>query len=250
MKVIVENLAIEYEDSGRGAVVLALHGWGDSHKTFDPLIAALGSGYRVVRLDLPGFGGSEAPHEVWELEDYIRLVETFVNKEKLAIEVLIGHSFGGRIAVKGVAEGALKPSKIILIASAGIIKSTSFRNRSFMMAAKTGKALTLIPPLSLWRRQLRSKLYDASGSDFLSAGPLSKTFLKIVAEDLLPFASRIKRPTLLIWGSDDAQTPLEDGKKLSAAIDGSELFVIPGAAHFVHHEQPNQVAAKIKEFIS
>lgn len=249
MKVIVDNLALEYEDFGSGPVILALHGWGDSLKTFD-LVAADLTKYRFVRLDLPGFGGSELPPKAWTLQNYVDLVSAFIKKLDLSVDVLIGHSLGGRIAIKGLSTGAFKPGKVVLIASAGILKSRSAKNRAYKAVAKAGKFVTLIPPLSLWRRQLRSSLYKASGSDYLNAGPLKKTFVNIISEDLLPAAQTIKRPTLLIWGSSDTETPLTDGSQLSQAIAGSKLTVIPGASHFVHQEQADRVASLIKEFAS
>ena len=74
MKVIVNNLATEFEDEGTGPVLLFLHGWKDSLKTFAPLVPGLASDYRVVRLDLPGFGGSEMPSRPWSVSDYVAFV--------------------------------------------------------------------------------------------------------------------------------------------------------------------------------
>ncbi len=121
MKAIVEGLATEYTDEGHGQVVLMLHGWGDNLHTFDPLLQFILK-YRVVRLDLPGFGNSEKPQDVWGVQEYANFVRAFCAKLDIVPEAILGHSFGGRIILKGVGTGVLSPQKIILIASAGIAK--------------------------------------------------------------------------------------------------------------------------------
>lgn len=248
MKIIVKNIAVEYRDQGSGLVILFLHGWMDSLRTFDKLISEFGVGWRVIRVDLPGFGQSEMPKKAWSLNDYAQFVKDFIDKLGIQADVLIGHSFGGRIIIKSVAEDVIKAKKIVLIASAGVVKTYAFRN-FFKILAKIGKVLSLIPPLIFWRQKLRQKLYEQTNSDYLKAGALKETFLKIITEDLKFAASRIKSPVLLIWGSYDKETPLVDGEHLSKLIGGSELKVIANAGHFVHKEKPKEVVQLIEEFL-
>ncbi|HUD11637.1 MAG TPA: alpha/beta hydrolase, partial [Candidatus Saccharimonadia bacterium] len=184
MKVIVNDLAIEYLDQGSGPVMLMLHGWKDSLQTFNPLMPELLKMWRVVRVDLPGFGASEVPKSAWTLLDYVQFVHAFCTKLDIKPEVLVGHSLGGRIVIRGVSSGELRPKKVILIASAGLAKTKTARNRSFSALAKVGKVVTLIPPFVFWRRKLREKLYQSAGSDYLGAGEMKETFLNIIQEDL------------------------------------------------------------------
>jgi len=242
-------LAIEYADEGAGPVLLMLHGWGDNLHTFDAIAREL-PGYRIVRLDLPGFGGSERSQETWGVVEYARFVESFIKKIQIEPHTLIGHSFGGRIIIKGVGVGIFSPQKIVLIASAGVARKRTLKSMFFRMLAKLGKALTLIPPLSLYRGQIRKKLYAALGSDYFASGSMRDVFLKVVREDLIEFARHISAPVLLVWGTLDNQTPLSDGEKIRDAIRQSEMEVIQGATHFVHQEKPQEVATLIKEFIS
>lgn len=250
MKVIVNNLALEYRDEGSGPVLLLLHGWQDSLNTFDRLDATIGASYRTVRLDLPGFGKSEQPKTAWELNDYISLVQNFITKLNLSVDIIIGHSFGGRIAIKGIASGLLSAKKLVLIGSAGIAKTKTFRTSLTRLITKIGSLVMYIPPLLFWRKQLRRKLYQFIGSDYLNAGPLQETFLKIINEDLSSYASKIQQPTLLIWGAKDTATPLTDGKKLKQLIPNSQLEVFADAGHFVHQEHAQAVANTIKTFIN
>ena len=248
MQTIVDNLAVEYADEGQGPVLLLLHGWGDTLHTWDAIVRGL-QGFRIVRLDMPGFGGSEKPHEVWGVVEYARFVESFCKKLQIEPHALVGHSFGGRVIIKGVGVGIFTPQKVILIASAGVAKQRTLKNIALMAAAKVGKAVTLIPPFSLYRQKIRKKLYGSISSDYFAASSMSHIFLKVVKEDLLAYAAKIRLPTLLIWGSDDTQTPLADGEKIRDAIRDSRLEVLNGATHFVHQERAQEVAQLIQGFL-
>src|SRR4051812_20826260 len=95
MKVIVEGLATEYLDEGEGQTILMLHGWSDTIHTFDPILRHI-TKYRIIRVDLPGFGGSERPTSTWGVEEYARFVLAFCKKLECEPDVIMGHSFGGR----------------------------------------------------------------------------------------------------------------------------------------------------------
>jgi pimeloyl-ACP methyl ester carboxylesterase len=249
MKIIVQNLATEYLDEGTGKIVLFLHGWQDNLHTFDYLVYLLSPTLRIIRLDLPGFGKSEVPKETWDLDHYVGFVKDFIQKLNIQVDTLVGHSFGGRIAIKGEATKNLQAQKIILICSAGIAKNRTFRNSLLKILAKIGGLITCIPPLIFWREELRKRVYSFIGSDYLNTGKLKETFLKIISEDLSASAKKITTPTLLIWGESDTETPLSDGKQLSRLIHNSKLEVISGAGHFVHKEKSQEVAKLVQEFL-
>src|SRR3989344_5618914 len=140
MKIIIDNLAVEYLDEGSGPTILMLHGWADSLHTWDLVIAQL-TGFRIIRLDLPGFGGSERPKDAWDVGAYVQFVLAFCKKLEYEIDILIGHSFGGRIIIKGIGTGALSAKKIVLVASAGVEKKRTAKNEVYRIIAKIGKAI-------------------------------------------------------------------------------------------------------------
>jgi len=248
MKTIVLNLATEYRDEGEGPAILLLHGWGDTLRTFDALAAELGKTRRVIRLDLPGFGGSEITQQAWNVSAYANFVRAFLEKLGIAPKTIIGHSFGGRIAIKGVAQKILTPEQLILIAAAGNANRKTLRSAGFAALAKTGKVVSLVLPHAM-QEKLRARLYAKAGSDYLDAGLMRETFLNVVREDLTHDAEKIAIPTLIIWGADDATTPLYDGRRFHKNIPGSRLEVIEGAGHFVHREKAAEVARLIETFI-
>ena len=251
MKLIVDSLMTEYMDEGEGPTLLFLPGWMNTLHNFNELASRLKSEYRIVRLDLPGFlgGGTETPPSDWHVGDYVSFVKAFTEKLELTSYALVGHSFGGRVAIKGTAQGVLHPRHLVLMGAAGIAKHRTFRNRFFTVVAKIGKVLTHIPPLFLWRRQLRKKLYEMLGSDYFAAGALSQIYLNAIREDLTEYARRIPIPTLLIWGSEDKIVPLSDGKLLTGLIKGSKLEVLQGVGHSPHRDRPEDVAQLIRGFV-
>ncbi len=249
MKIIVQNLAIEYQDEGAGPVILFLHGWQDTLHTFDALVPFLSARYRIIRVDLPGFGKSEKPKEAWGSSNYARFANEFMQKLNLDVDMVVGHSFGGRIIISGLAANELRAQKAVLIGTAGIGKRRPVRNATFRVLAKIGGFFVRIPPFVFLAYALRKRLYDFLGSDYPNAGELKDTYLRIIAEDLRASAKKIRTPTLLIWGADDKATPLSDGKELSRLIPDSVLHVINDSGHFAHQEKTQEVAILIKKFL-
>lgn len=248
MKIIVKGLAAEYADEGTGPVMLMLHGWKDTLHTFDAITAQLSDHYRIVRLDMPGFGESDMPDPTWRLDDYVDFVEAFVGKLNLQVDTLVGHSFGGRVIIKGVSRNVFAPRRIVLIAAAGVAERKAGRGALLKMVAKVGKLATLPLPLGM-RQKIRRRLYTSIGSDYHASGRLKDIFLNVVEENLTACAPVITMPTLLIWGERDTQTPLSDGKKLHHLIRGSRIETISGATHFVHQEHPTRVASLMRSFL-
>lgn len=248
MKVIVDNLAVEYRDEGSGQVMLLLHGWQDSLRTFDAITEILKDKYRIVRLDMPGFGQTELPKTTWEVQDYVEFVQSFIEKLNLDVSHIIGHSFGGRVAIKGVATDVFSPKNLILINTAGFTKDKTFRNRIVAELARLIRKPMVILPSNA-RNKIRKKFYEKIGSDYHSAGPMREIFVKVINEDLSLCAKSIDVPTLLIWGKNDTATPLTDGKRFNELIEGSKLEVIKDAGHFVHRENPKSVAKYIEQFV-
>ncbi|KKW19830.1 MAG: Hydrolase, alpha/beta domain protein [Parcubacteria group bacterium GW2011_GWA2_51_10] len=249
MRIIINGLATEYLDEGRGKTLLLLHGWQDNLHTFDKLAAKLAEKYRVVRLDLPGFGETETPRRAWNLEDYAEFISAFCRKLGIQVFCIIGHSLGGRISIKSLSGSILNTEKLVLIASAGVAKRNPVRSGALLALARIGNAAFSIPPLRNLKGSVRRSFYKAIGSDYEAAGKLRGTFQNIIREDLSDAAKKIAAPTLLIWGHLDRETPLFDGQRLSNLIRGSRIEIVEGAGHFVHRERTGRVADLILHFL-
>lgn len=246
MKIIVKNLAIEYDDIGFGKEILMLHGWGTDMHSFNPLIRKL-SGYRIIRLDLPGFGSSEIKKK-WNLSDYVNFVKDFLSKLDLRPSIIIGHSFGGRIIIKGVGSGIFNPEKIVLISPAGV---SSFNLKIFLIKifSKFFKFILFVPPLVFWKNSIRKNFYKHIKSEYMDNPDMKDTFSAVVSENLTSYAKNIKQKTILIWGEKDQITPLSDGKFLNKVLSNSKLEIVENTGHFSFVEDPDRVARLINDFI-
>lgn len=250
MQVIVDSLLTHYEVHGKGKAVLLLHGWGDSAAGLQKLQVSLAKKHKVIAIDLPGFGGSQAPESVWGLDDYAYFVDHFLAKiEAKQLKAILGHSNGGAIAIRGMARGWLSADNLVLLASAGVRGEYKGRVKALRMITKAGKALTAPLPKSI-KQRLRGKVYKTVGSDMLVAEHLQETFKKIVTDDVRVDALHLTLPTLIIYGDQDEATPLRYGKMFNEAIKGSKLEVLEGAGHFVHTDEPEKVAKTIESFLA
>ncbi len=249
MQIIVDGLLVRYEISGKGKLVLLLHGWGDDSHTFAKLRSVLDGEYQTLVLDLPGFGGSQAPTSVWDLDDYAVILQKILEKLDLTeLYAVIGHSNGGAIAIRAVVLNVLAPQRLILLASAGIRDRLTTHRLLFKSAAKIGKVTTAWMPENQ-KKSLRKKLYGAAGSDMLLVPTLEGTFKKIVNHDVQSDAAKITIPTLLIFAQNDTAVPLVNGKKLNQLIHGSRLEILSDSGHFVHLDQPEKVESLVVEFL-
>lgn len=247
MQVVVQSLLTNYIRQGAGRIILLLHGWGDSAQGLKPLVDSLSKTHEVIALDLPGFGGTQAPNGVWGLDEYAVFVQAFVDKLSIEANVTVGHSNGGAIAIKALSRG-LVSKKLILLASSGIRGEYKGRVKALRIVTKTGKLLTSPLPHKI-KNKLRSKVYSSVGSDMLVAEHLQETFKKVVTDDVRNDAAKINQPTLLLYGDQDSSTPIRIGQLLSDSIKNSRLEIIPGAGHMLPTEVTETIATKIEEFI-
>lgn len=252
MQVLVDGQLVNYADEGKGRVVVLLHGWGARLQTFDALARQLRSHYRVIRLDFPGFGASPKPDDSWTVGSYATLTAAFL--KKLGVKkthALLGHSFGGRVIIKGVAEGVLNAQRIVFMNAAGPRTSDSARRALFKVIAKTGKAVTALPGLRSLRGGLRRKLYGAAGAtDYLDVQSMRSIFLHTVNEDLTPLLKKVTPPALLLWGENDTDVPVKTAELMQRELPTAELVVLPEAGHFVYLDQPEESLRRIQEFLA
>jgi pimeloyl-ACP methyl ester carboxylesterase len=247
MNVVVNGLMTSYQKTGKGKALVFLPGWGDTAKTFSALATELQGKYEIYLLDLPGFGGTQAPPRAWDLKDYADFLEAWTKKVGVKPLALVGHSYGGAVAIYAASQGQIS-DKLVLLASAGIRNKQPLKRKFLAAAAKGGKIPLLVLPAGR-RARIKRKFYGSIGSDLMLLPHMQDTFKKIINQDITDPARRINRPTLLIYGAADKATPAGDGRALNRAISGSKLEIIE-AGHFPHQEQPGQVADLIRNFLN
>lgn len=225
----IDGLRLAYRDrgaaEGRPPVVL-LHGWGGSIDAVAGIQAGLEREFRVVAFDLPGFGASSPPPSPWGSPEYAALLLRALDRLTLERVSLIGHSFGGKIALQLAARQPQRVARLVLVSSAGIRPRRSPLQLARMGAFKAARRLAGQGALSDWLAR------RFGSADYRSAGPLRATLVRVVNEDLRPLLARVSAPTLLIWGERDTETPLADGVIMEREIPDAGLVVFPGAGHF------------------
>lgn len=235
--------------------ILILHGWGSSAKNWSRVKELLeNDGHKVFVPDLPGFGENTPPEKPWSVDDYVDWVKDFCGKNNLSQFFLVGHSFGGGIAVKFTAAFPEKLSKLILIAPA-IVRRKTFEQNIFLGLAKIGHLIFSVPGLSHLRPLAREFLYNFTGSrdyyklEVAKSIAMKETFKRVVGEDLTHYLPKIKIHTLIIWGARDALTPIEEAYLIKNRLKNSNLEIISDGRHGLNLENPEILAQKILNFI-
>lgn len=247
----VQGLVTHYRALGKGRVIICLHGWGGSSQSFYDMAPLLARDYRVIMLDLPGFGQTDAPLEAWRVDNYAAFLFEFTRHLALPHFALCGHSFGGRVALRFAAAYPRLASHLILLAAAGIKHQKSPEEQAANFLARIGKRVFSLAPLKKVSDPARWLFYKMiRRGDYYQASTMMKETMKLViGEDLTPTLSLITTPTLIIWGERDDYVPLADAHLMHWRIKKSRLEIIKGANHYLPKKYPKETAALIRRFL-
>lgn len=239
------------EVTGEGPSLVLMHGWGCNLATVRSIAAVASATHKVYNLDMPGFGKSPEPAEIWGVEDYARMVERFLQMERIESPVLVGHSFGGRVAIVLASGGSVVPDALVLVDAAGIKPKRSLK---YYWKVYTFKALKRMAPLFLGKDRAQKRI-DAmrarrGSSDYAQSSPKMRAVMsKVVNEDLTHLLKDIKAPSLLIWGENDTATPMRDARLMEKLIPGGALVSFPGCGHYSFLDNTGQFAAVLNSFL-
>ena len=247
--------------------IIILHGWGSLKEKWQavksiienydeaPAFANATAGkngpraIKVVVMDLPGFKKETALTRVWDLDDYVDWFKKF-SQEFNEPFFLLGHSFGGRIAIKYAAQNPEKLKGLILVSSAGIIPKKKFLRVYIGKIAQFGKIFSFLPFYGLFRKGFYK--YILRRTDYIQAEKLpylKETFKNVIKEDLKPYFSKIQTQCLIVWGDKDDMTPLSDGRLMNEKIPNTRLEILRGIGHFPYTQNPKLLSEKIINFI-
>lgn len=243
--------------------LILLHGFGASLDTWEPWAKALSSEYRVIRLDLPGFGLT-GPDPSGDYSDERTLAVLAALMDQLALQraTFIGNSLGGRFAWEFAAQHPGRVKKLVLISPDGFA-SPGFE---YGKAPEVPLLLELMPwvgPRSLIRANLApawahpEALPDAvleRYRDMLLAPGVRRAILDRTRQTVLTDpAARLRRitaPTLLLWGAQDAMIPVSNAQDYLRLMPRARLAVLPGMGHVPFEESPAQALPPIKDFLA
>lgn len=252
MNTVVNGINTNYMITGQGPDIVVLQGWGTSVELYSDLCAHLSRSHRVCVLDMPGAGKTEEPGSSMCVDDYVDFVLRFLDAVGIKEAALIGHSNGGRIAIKLAAKSDINVTipKIVLMGSAGIVHEKTAEQKRKAGLYRFGKSVLGSKPVKAVFPDALEKLKQKSGSaDYRNATPVMReTLVRLVNEDLRGYLPKLRQPTLLIWGENDTATPLEDGKLMEQLIPDSGLVTVKNAGHYAYLEQPGFVYRVLDSF--
>ena len=228
-----------YDNKSKTSLVY-LHGWGQNIEMMMPIAKPFIKEYNVLIIDLPGFGESSEPKNVWSLYDYSDMVHDLVKRLKLKNVCLIGHSFGGKISI--CYSTKYEVSKLVLLASP--YKKSQYSETFKAKLLKKLKSIKLLKGFE----ETAKKIFGST--DYKNASEvMRKILVGHVNTDLSEEVRKIKCPTLLIWGTEDTAVKYSDAVELEKLIPDCGLVTYEGCTHYAYLENLNQTISVLNNFI-
>jgi pimeloyl-ACP methyl ester carboxylesterase len=197
---------------------IVLHGWGSNKTLMKRAFSSVLPDFRHIYIDLPGFGNSSS-HIALNSYDYAKIIELFLEQIGASKDVVLGHSFGGKIAT------LLQPRLLVLVSSAGIYlpKPLSIKMK-----------IAVYKMLKIFGLQKFRGLFVADDAKQLPPH-MYETFKTVVNEDFAKEFQKFPNKALLCWGKADTATPLDTAKMIASYIKDSRLIAYEGDHYFFLH---------------
>ncbi len=242
MKIKLKNITLNYIDYGNqnGQALVFLHGWGQNIEMMRPIADPFSKEFRIIIVDLPGFGESSEPDFDWSLYDYVECIHLLLQKLNIKDPILLGHSFGGKISLLYGANHSV--SKLVLFGS-------PYKKEIKKLSTKTKilKELKKVPVLNKLEGFAKKHI---GSTDYKNASPLMKQILvNHVNLDITEEIKKIKVPALLIWGTLDEAVPLEQAYELEQIIPDSGVVEFPNCTHYAYLENLALTIQVLRNFL-
>jgi pimeloyl-ACP methyl ester carboxylesterase len=236
--------------AGSGAPrVLALHGWARTHRDFDAVLQTDGvaaGDLPAVALDLPGFGATPPPAEPWGTARYAEAVVPVLDEMSSPV-VVLGHSFGGRVAVQ---LAAAHPDRVSALVLTGVPllrpPGRPARPAVSYRLVRTLHRAHLVSPARLEAARQRH-----GSADYRAArGVMRQVLVKIVAEHYEEQLAVLGCPVRLVWGDDDSEVPLATAQSALGLLADAELTVCAGAGHMTPLSVPSVLREAVQRSLA
>lgn len=256
---------------GSGEPLVLLHGLGSAGTTWNRVVPLLADRFRVLVLDLPGHGLSSRPPTSFDLASLTASFAEALEALELRVPVVLGHSYGGAIAMQYVIDHPERCRQLVLVSSAGfgtevhpVLRALTLPVADRVIGAWSRIPVSQVadhprigwmlgdrePPFSellLLHRNLETRLGRAAYLSLLRAGvDTAGQRLGDGDPSLLSGSAR----TLIVWGNPDPVIPVAHAEAANAAIEGSRLTLIPGGGHAPHRRRPREFAEAVSRFLA
>ncbi len=218
--------------------VVALHGWARDRTDFDAALAGLDA----LAVDLPGFGVSPPPPAPWTAQEYALEAVAPIVAELPRPVVMVGHSFGGRVAVHVAAEHPDRVDGLVLAGVPLLRLAPPGRPRLRYRLLRTLHRRGLVGEARMERARRRH-----GSRDYREASPLLRQVLvQAVNESYEDQLAAIECPTELLWGAGDREVPVAVAEAARSLVPQAGLTVVAGAGHLLPVTHPAAVRAAIE----
>ncbi len=256
--ITTEQGIVHYEVYGRGMPVILLHGWLGSWGLWQETMAYLGAFYRTYALDFWGFGESGKKRETYAVQDFVDLVDQFMEQLGIVSAPLVGHSMGGTVSLSVAIKYPERVSKVVVAGSpivgsslAPLLKLSGYRLIAFLV-------FNMMGPFRAWmkyyysRRICSDRRFPEMMDRDLSRTTLESFLLSIASlrqTDLRPLLHQIKVPALGFYGDKDKIVDPLQWRPLKDGIPHARIERFPKAGHFMMLEEPTGFSQKLKSFL-
>jgi pimeloyl-ACP methyl ester carboxylesterase len=248
---------VHYEVHGRGRPVILLHGWLGSWGLWQETMAYLGRYYRTYALDFWGFGESGKKRETYAVQDFVGLVDQFMEQLGIVSAPLVGHSMGGTVSLSVAIQYPERVRKVVVVGSPIVGSSLSLLLKLFGR-----RPVAFVIYNNLWSLKLSYRLL----APFYSRDPkwaqmmdrdVSRTTLEsfltsissLRCTDLRPHLNQIKIPAMGMYGNRDIVVHPEQWKPMVEGIPHTRVELFPASGHFIMLDEPQKFMGKLHEFL-
>lgn len=259
------DLKVHYTDEGAGIPVLMIHGYGGSFRNYSHLAEEMKDDFRVIRVDLPGFGLSDAPQGYENggdiVEMYRQFMQDFIPEVVGDSMYVFGNSMGGWMAWEIAANMPERIQGLVLLCAAGydmeeVVKTVVplFRLKPVRYIFSRGV------PMAYSKNKLKILFANPANirpENVISSNEITNKegnlpwMMTMAASGQTPDTSKITSiqvPTLIIWGEKDRLIPMDHAFRFERDIKGSKSITYPDAGHLPMVEQPERVYADFKKY--
>ncbi len=263
---VQDAVSLHVRVTGKGRPLIMLHGFGASSYSFSKIIPALSKHFTIYAFDLKGFGKSPKPDDHrYSVYDQALFVDQYLNKHHLEKVILLGHSYGGGVALTLALMDPKRFAKLVLIDSASYDQQLPKLIRWLQIPILGKLGFYLIPASVEVKESYKYAFYDnrkipedivREYAKNLYQPNARKVYLQtvenLIPEDIAKISRRyrtIQIPTLIVWGANDIVIRKEKAYRLHRDIPHSQLKIIPRCGHIPHEEKPHETLKVLENFL-
>ena len=228
---------------GERPMLLAMHGWGRDRRD---MLRLVGDRAALVP-DLPGHGSSPPPPDAWGAADYAQSVAAMLDADGAAPYVIVGHSFGGRVAAVLAAERPDLVAGVVFLAVPLLRLAPASKPKWSYRVVRALHRWKIVPESTMERMRQRY-----GSADYRAAhGVMRAVLVRVVNEDYGEYLARIVAPVALCFGERDPQVPAEVARRASEIVSNLVgVDIVEGAGHDVMFDAPDRALAAIDTVVA